>query len=85
MSKRLDCRDDQRNVSMFICDTDIFRNVRSDKLTTGNPWFSSFLVSSKPYQGYHDRNHKFYNIVSTILHYLSLSWMFVHLSIFFIL
>ena len=37
MGKILDYNDDQRNVSMFICDTDIFRIVRNDKLTTDTP------------------------------------------------
>jgi hypothetical protein len=37
MGKKLDYDDDQRNVSMLICDTDIFRIVRNDKLTTDNP------------------------------------------------
>ena len=37
-------------------------------LTTRNPWFSSFLVSSKSlsrYHGNHDRNHRVWNIAST--------------------
>ena len=46
---------------------------RSDdfSLTTRSPWFSSFLVSSNPYQRNHDRNHKLWNLRSTeryILH-----------------
>ena len=37
-------------------------------LTTRNPWFSSFFVSSKSlskYHGNHDRNHRVWNIAST--------------------
>ena len=34
-------------------------------LNNRNPWFSSFLVSSNPYQGNPDKNHKLWNIVST--------------------
>ena len=72
-----DCEYDKRNISVFICDTYTphmltnswwrHLNVRSDdfNLTTRNPCFSSFLVSSNLYEENHDRNHDFWRIGTT--------------------
>ena len=39
--------------------------VMTSNLTNKKPWFSSLMLAAFLYQGYHDRNHKLWNIGST--------------------